>query len=76
MNRKTPRSNLNAADLLALDALGGELVLIALCAVDVLLLGDEGLGADGVLADAADEAFLVPLTGLVLHLLHAWSKKA
>ena len=35
-----------------------------------MLLGDEGLGADGVLAGAADEALLVPLTGLVLHLLH------
>ena len=60
--------------LLALDTLGGELVLVALCAVDVLLLGDEGLGADGVLADAADEALFVPLAGLVLHLLHAWRK--
>ena len=35
-----------------------------------MLLGDEGLGADGVLAGAADEALLVPLPGLVLHLLH------
>ncbi len=29
--------------LAALDALGGELVLVALGAVDVVLLGDEGL---------------------------------
>ena len=36
-----------------------------------MLLGDERLGADGVLAGAADEALLVPLPGLVLHLLHA-----
>ena len=36
-----------------------------------MLLGDEGLGADGVLAGAADEALLVPLPRLVLHLLHA-----
>ena len=58
-------------DLLALDALGGELVLVALGAVDVVLLGDERLGADGVLARAAHEALLVPLPRLVLHLLHA-----
>ena len=60
-----------AADLVALYALCGELVLVALCAVDVVLLGDEGLGADGVLAYEADEAFLVPLPRLVLHLFHA-----
>ena len=36
-----------------------------------MLLGYEGLGADGVLAGAADEALLVPLPRLVLHLLHA-----
>ena len=35
-----------------------------------MLLGDERLGADGVLAGAADEALLVPLPGLILHLLH------
>ena len=58
------------ADLAALDALGGELVLVALGAVDVVLLRDEALGPDGVLAGAADEALLVPLTSLVLHLLH------
>ena len=49
----------------------GNLNLIALGTVDVVLLGDEGLGADRVLAGAADEALLVPLPGLVLHLLHA-----
>ena len=31
--------------LVALDALGGELVLVALGAVDVVLLRDEGLGS-------------------------------
>ena len=35
-----------------------------------MLLRDEALCADGVLAGAADEALLVPLPGLVLHLLH------
>ena len=57
--------------LAALDTLGGELVFVAAGAVDVILLGDEALGADGVAADAADEAALVPLPRLVLHLLHA-----
>jgi hypothetical protein len=27
--------------------------------------------SDGILADVADEALFVPLTGLVFHLLHA-----
>ena len=58
-------------DLAALDTLGGELVFVAAGAVDVILLGDEALGADGVAADAADEAALVQLPRLVLHLLHA-----
>ena len=35
-----------------------------------MLLGYEGLCTDGVLAGAAHEALLVPLPGLVLHLLH------
>ena len=39
-----------------------------------MLFGNEGLGADGVLAGAAHEALFVPLTGLVLHLLHAGSE--
>ena len=61
---------LYTAHLTALNALCCELLLVALGAVDVVLLGDEALGADGVLAGAADEALLVPLTSLVLHLLH------
>jgi len=60
--------------LAALDALGGELVLVALGAVDVVLLRNERLCADGIFAGAADEAFLVPLAGLVLHLLHTCSE--
>ena len=56
--------------LSALDTLGCKLVLVAGGAVDLVLLGDEALGADGVGAHAAYEALLVPLPGLVLHLLH------
>ena len=62
---------LYTAHLTALNALCCELLLVALGAVDVVLLRDEALGADGVLAGAAHEALLVPLPGLVLHLLHA-----
>ena len=51
-------------------ALCSELVLVASSAVDIILLGNEGLGSNGVLANTADEALLVPLPGLVLHLLH------
>merc|ERR1711944_314587 len=56
--------------LAAFDALCCELLLVALGAVDVVLLGDEALGADGVLAGAAHKTLLMPLSGLVLHLLH------
>jgi len=56
--------------LSALDTLGCKLVLVAGGAVDLVLLGDEALGAYGVGAHAAYEALLVPLPGLVLHLLH------
>lgn len=56
-------------DLVALDAACSELVLVAAGAVDLLLARDEAPGADGVLAHHAAEALLVPLSGLVLHLL-------
>ena len=56
--------------LAALDALRSKLLLVTLGTVDVVLLRDEALGPDGVLAGAADEALLVPLPSLVLHLLH------
>jgi len=57
--------------LVTLDALGGELVLIALGAVNIVFFRDETFGSDRIFAGATHEAFLVPLTGLVLHLLHA-----
>jgi len=60
--------------LSALDTLGGELVLVTLCAVDVVFLGDEGLCANRILASAADKTLLVPLSGLILHLLHTSSE--
>jgi len=67
-------SSLNLAQLdhlAAFDAFCCEFLLVALGAIDVMLLGDEALGADGVLAGAAHETLLMPLPGLVLHLLHA-----
>lgn len=57
------------AHLFALDAAGRVLLLVAAGTVDLLLARDERLGADGRFADAAAEALLVPLSGLVLHLL-------
>jgi len=57
--------------LAALDALGRKFFFITFCTINVVLLWDETLGSNGVLAGAADEALLVPLPGLVLHLLHA-----
>ena len=59
-------------DLLALGALGRELLLEAAHAVHVVVVGDdEGLGADERLAHRALEALVVPLAVLVLHLLVA-----
>lgn len=57
--------------LAALDTLGGELLLVTLGTVDVVLLWYETLCSYGVLAGAADKALLVPLAGLVFHLLHS-----
>jgi len=56
-------------DLTTLDAPGGELLLVAGGAVDLLFSRDEALGSDGGFADDATEALFVPLPGLVLHLL-------
>lgn len=56
-------------DLVAFDASGGELLLVASCAVNIVVPWDEGSGSDGVLADHTTEALLMPLVALVLHLL-------
>jgi len=61
-------------NLVALDAFGGEFVFVAFCAINVMFLGNERLGSDRVLAGATYEASLVPLTRLVLHLLHTCSE--
>jgi len=58
-------------NLVALDAAGSKLLLVAGGAVDLLLARDEALGADCGLANDAAEALLMPLPGLVLHLLRA-----
>jgi len=56
--------------LTTLDTFGSELLFIALCAINVVFLGNKAFGANRVLAGTADEAFLMPLSGLVFHLLH------
>lgn len=55
--------------LVTLNATSGKLVLIASSTVNFLFTWDEALRANGILADNATEALLVPLPGLVLHLL-------
>lgn len=57
------------AYLVALNTPGGELVLVTSGTVNLLLARDEALRADRILADHAAEALLVPLSGLVFHLL-------
>lgn len=58
--------------LLAVDALLGELLLIAGQAVVVGVLQHEAPGANGLLAAVAGEAVLVPTVASVLHLFGAW----
>jgi hypothetical protein len=57
--------------LVAFDTASSKLFLIAGGTVDFLLTRDEALGAYGSFAYTATEAFLMPLTCLVLHLLCA-----
>lgn len=58
--------------LLAVHTMHGKLLLVAGHAEVVVLLGDEALGADWLLASLAGEAGLVPAVPLVLHLPGAW----
>lgn len=58
-------------DLIALNAASSELILVTPGAVDLLFTWDEALSPNGILADNAAEALLMPLPCLVLHLLGA-----
>lgn len=60
--------------LLAVHTLHRKLLLVAGHAEVVVLLGDEALGADGLLASLAGEAGLVPAVALVLHFPGAFRK--
>lgn len=54
--------------LFALNTLQGILLLIAGHAEILIILGDEALGSNWLLAAMADEAGLVPAAALILHL--------
>lgn len=58
--------------LLAVHTLHGKLLFIAGHTKVVVVLGDEALGANWLLASLAGEAGLVPAVPLVLHLSGAW----
>lgn len=58
-----------------MEALLGEFGVVAGSAVDVVALGEEALGLDGLLAFEASEAVLVPRLVLVLHILSPWNTK-
>lgn len=57
--------------LVTLDASSRELFLVASGAINFLISGYEALGADGRVTHDAAETFLVPLSGLVLHLFRS-----
>lgn len=56
-------------DLAAFHAPRREFLLVATCTEDFLFSWDKALRANGCLAHTAGEALLVPLSGLVFHLL-------
>lgn len=59
------------AHLVALNTPGGEFVLITSGTVNLLFARDKALRANGILANHTAEALLVPLSGLIFHLLSA-----
>jgi len=61
-------------NLVTLDAPGGKLLLIALCAIDVIVPRNERSRSNGILAHNATETFLMPLMALVLHFLSTSSE--
>ena len=65
-----------STDLLAACAAWGKLVLVAGHTVVLVLVRDEGLGADGLLTAVADEAALVPRGAAVLQLPRACGNTA
>ena len=64
------KHNIVVSYFAALDALCGELVFVTFGAVDVVFLRDKGLGSNWVFARNTNKTFLMPLPGLVFHLLH------
>lgn len=60
--------------LLAVHALHGKLLLVAGHTEILVVLGDEALGADWLLASLAGKAGLMPTVALVLHLPGAFRK--
>ena len=63
------------AYLVTLDTTSGKLVFVTSGAIDFLLARDEALRTDRILAYDATETLLVPLSGLVLHLLGTCEQK-
>lgn len=71
--RLLPVSDPSGGDgLFALNTLQGILLLIAGHAEILIILGDEALGSNWLLATMADEAGLVPAAALILHLAGTW----
>ena len=52
------------------DTFRSKLVLVALCAINLVFLGYKRFCSNWVRASATDKTFFVPLPGLILHLLH------
>lgn len=59
------------AHLVTLNTPGGELILVTSGTVNLLFARNKALGTNRILAHHTAEALLVPLSGLVFHLLGA-----
>lgn len=65
------RNTIFGNDLITLDTSSSEFVLITSSTIDFLFTWYKALGTNWILADYTAEAFLVPLSCLVFHLLGA-----
>lgn len=71
-NERFPLRQLKINYLLTAEAMFGKLLLMAVGAVHVVILGHEALRADWLVTLVAGETVLVPRIALVLHILRAY----
>ena len=58
--------------LYTFDTFGSKLVFVTFGTIDLVFFGNERFCSNRIFACAADEAFFMPLSGLILHFLHTF----